>query len=148
DIGGTDNGFSEEWLPINLSAATQVNLAITLDGTAADTLVLEAYNANSLLLTANVKAGETRWVTFDLPAGTSRLHLSADGGNVDPLAYNMTIGVLPGPSYSWTGVADPAGENSHIRLVFATAGRYTFNFGLDSGRYQFLIDTGSNSHIQ
>src|SRR5690606_35245865 len=80
DIGGTDNGFSEEWLPINLSAATQVNLAITLDGTAADTLVLEAYNANSLLLTANVKAGETRRVTFDLPAGTSRLHLSADGG--------------------------------------------------------------------
>ncbi|MCI0393823.1 MAG: PKD domain-containing protein, partial [Chloroflexi bacterium] len=143
DIGGAGNDFTEEWLPVNLASPTQLNLAVTLTGTAGDNLLLEVYDTASLqtlVLTSTVYAGETHWVTFNLPAGTSRLHLVAGGGNSDSLSYALALDDLPTTSYTWSGVADPAGLNSHARLVFPAGGLYTFNLNVAGGRYQFLLD--------
>jgi hypothetical protein len=142
DIGGAGNDFSEEWLPIHLAAPAQVNLAVTLTGTAGDNLLLEVYDSASLrtlILTSTIYAGETHWVTFDLPAGTSRLHLAADVGNSDALSYDLTVDALPTTGYTWSGESDPAGLNSQARVIFPAAGLYTFDLDVASGRYQFFL---------
>ena len=142
NLGGPGNDFSQEWLTINLAAAAQVNMATTLAGTMGDSLEIEVYNPSSALITTTtIYAGETSWDTFDLPAGTSRLHIIADGGNAAALSYtNLSISALPSPATSFTGNAYFGGENSQMRLTFATAGLYTFTYNASSGRYQFLLN--------
>lgn len=142
NLGGPGNDFSQEWLTINLAAAAQVNMATTLAGTTGDSLEIEVYNpSNALITTTTIYAGETSWDTFDLPAGTSRLHIVADGGNAAALSYtNLSISALPSPATSFAGNAYSGGENSQVRLTFATAGLYTFTYNASSGRYQFLLN--------
>ncbi len=142
NLGGPGNDFSQEWLTINLAAAAQVNLATTLAGTVGDSLAVEVYNpGNALITTTTIFAGETSWDTFDLPAGTSRLHLVANGGNAAALSYtNLSISALPSPATSFSGNAYSGGENSQMRLTFPTAGLYTFTYTASSGRYQFLLN--------
>lgn len=141
DLGGSSNDFAEEWLPIRAATATQVNLALSLTGAATDKLSL-ALDGTSL---SPVYGGETVWATVDLPAGTSFIHLTADGANTAPLGYDLTITALPGPTYNWTGGSTAAGLNSQVRLNFAQDGLYTFAFGVSSGSYQLLLD---DNHIQ
>lgn len=139
EIGGVGNDFTDEWLPIQLSNATQINFVMTLTGTAGDHLNLEVVSGG-VLAEATIYAGETRWVTVDLPVGTTLFHLAADAANADGLSYEIAVHALPNPSYSWTGTADAAGENSHARVNFETAGLYTFDFTVASGRYQFWVN--------
>ncbi|MCB8954320.1 MAG: hypothetical protein H6650_20125 [Ardenticatenales bacterium] len=140
DIGGNGNDFDSEWLPLHLGSATQVNIAVTLAGSAGDNLTLDVYDPDGLTLSAIIYADETRWVSVDLPAGNSRLHFSANPANGDPLGYDFVADVLPAPDYTWSGVSDDAGEQSHARVDFATAGLYTFDLGVAAGRYQFWLD--------
>jgi hypothetical protein len=142
-IGGTNNDFIEEWLPINLSSATAVNIATTITGTDDDTVDVIVLNENDEELDAvTVYVGETTWTTVDLPAGTSRIKLAADG-NTGQAEYDIEVSAIPSAaSYSWQGEAIDVGENSHIRVSFPTSGVYTFNYGVDegNGRYQFLVN--------
>ena len=144
ELGGVGNDFTAEWLPIHLADATAVNLAFTLDGTAADGLTLTAYSgatgSTELLTLDEALAGETVWASVDLPAGTSRLHLLANGANTDPLTYELTLYSLPTAAYTWSGTADADGLNSQARVTFADSGIYTFTLNVAAGRYQFQVN--------
>ncbi len=143
DIGGTTNDFDTEWLPINLSAATAVNIATTITGTSGDSVVLNVRNAaNSIIKSLTINADETTWMTLQLPAGTSRLELVATG-NTGTAAYEVLVTTIPtATNYSWDGNSIDSGANSHIRLSFPQSGLYTFDYDVDSGngRYQFLVN--------
>jgi len=52
----------------------------------------------------------------------------------------LRVEPLPDPPYTWTGNAVAAGDHSHARVNFPTAGRYTFDFGLTGGKLQFALD--------
>lgn len=142
DGGAFDSAtFTEEWLPLHLENAAQLNLATIITGTTGDYLTITAYDEDdNVVQSADVYAGETRWTTFDLPAGVSRLHLSTDSGNVADLAYDLTLGALPAAPYTWDGVADAGGGTSHARATFPTSGLYTFTLTADTGRFQFRLD--------
>ena len=144
ELGGNNNDFGSEWLPIHLTETTAVNLALSVDGTAADSLTLTAYSGaagNTELLTLDeALAGETIWASLDLPAGTSRLHLMANGANADPLTYELTLYSLPTAAYTWSGTAAANGLNSQTRVTFADSGIYTFTLNAHDGRYQFQVN--------
>ncbi len=137
-------------LPIHLSAAAEVNMVITTTGTTNDFLNVHVVGATPQLNEANdsnfiVYAGETTWVTFDLPAGTSSIEMTTVGDGMD---YELEIADLPSTDFTYAGVADAQGQNSKIRLSFGTAGLYDFDFGDNNGRYQFLLDVDDDNHIQ
>jgi hypothetical protein len=138
DIGGVGNDYSQEWLPINLATAAEVNVAITITGSISGLVNVQIFDESAELAATSALAGETHWMTLDMPAGTSRIKVTAAAPNTDPLAYDLSIQALPSPDYTWAGEADAAGENSHARVTFATAGLYTFN--LEGSRYQFLLN--------
>ena len=142
NLGGPGNDFSQEWLTINLAAPAQVNLATTVDGLSGDSMQVEVYNPSSALITTTtIFVGETSWDTFDLPAGTNRLHLVAQGSNAAALSYtNLSISALPNPATSFSGIGYSGGQNSQMRLTFPTAGLYTFTYTASAGRYQFLLN--------
>ncbi len=144
ELGGPDNDFDSEWLPIHLTETTAVNLALSLNGTAADGLTLTAYSGvagtTELLTLDEALAGETVWASIDLPAGTSRLHLMANDANADPLTYELTVYSLPTAAYAWSGTANASGLNSQARVTFADSGIYTFTLNVADGRYQFQVN--------
>lgn len=142
ELGGAGNDFTEEWLPLNLQTAQALNLETTLTGADGDALVLKVYNAaDALVKTAHIYANETHWSTFNLPAGTARLHLEAAAGNAAPLEYSLALRSLPQPPTTWSGSAYMEGENSHARVVFSQAGLYTFNLQAGAGgRFQFMVN--------
>lgn len=130
-------GFGTEWLPVNLAAATAVNVQLLVTGAAGDSL---AFAANGFAV--DVYAGETYWANLDLPAGTTLFNLLADSGNGGALTYEMRVAALPALPFTWEGLATAAaGPNrySAIRVPFPVDGLYTFDFGLDNGRYQFHL---------
>lgn len=143
DIGGAGNDFDREWLPIDLSAATAVNIATTIIGSGSDSVDVKMLNSSDAVLgTVTVNAGETTWITLDLPAGTSRLQVEANG-NTATAEYDIMVAAIPSAaSFTWDGNAIDIGENSHIRVSFPNSGIYTFMYGVDSGngRYQFLLN--------
>ena len=137
--------INEEWLPIFLAAPAQVNMVVAATGDPGDTLYVEVNeNTHSAAANQTVQTGETTWLTFDLPAGQSLIHLTASGGLV---SYNLTVDALPTAAYTWSGQANASGANSKARLQFPTAGLYTFDFSVN-GRYQFLLEVDGASYIQ
>ncbi|MBK9613810.1 hypothetical protein [Candidatus Amarobacter glycogenicus] len=46
DLGGTANDFTEEWLPIHLGQAAAVNMSVSVDGAAADSLLVEVMDGS------------------------------------------------------------------------------------------------------
>ncbi len=140
---GSDPRFREEWLPISLATASQVNLALNLTGNAAETLTLDVTTPgtrhNEAVLDA-VYGGELIWATLDLPAGVSLIRLTAANSNTAVMSYSLTVDLLPAPSYTWQGKAHPAGLNSESRVTFPSSGLYTFSFAVASGRYQFQVN--------
>ncbi|PID84745.1 MAG: hypothetical protein CSB13_11610 [Chloroflexi bacterium] len=145
-----NQAVQKEQLPIHLSEATQVNMVITATGTANDFLNVSVAGATPQLHEANdsnfmVYAGETSWVTFDLPAGTSSIEMSTTG---DPMDYDLEVAIIPSVDFTYSGFADSQGQNSKIRLAFDTAGLYDFEFGDNNGRYQFLLDVDDDKLIQ
>ncbi|MEZ4643112.1 MAG: hypothetical protein R3E31_10340 [Chloroflexota bacterium] len=134
--GGSD--FNEEWLPLNLSGATMVNVAMTLAGNAGDLFMMSVNGFEVTLL-----GGETYWTTLDLSAGTTLFHLQAFAGNSAPLDYDLTVYALPELPYAWDGLSaslQGANRNSAIRVEFPNDGMYTFDLGVDGGRYQFFLN--------
>ncbi|MCZ7671113.1 MAG: hypothetical protein M5U34_30200 [Chloroflexi bacterium] len=130
EIGGAANDFDKEWLPINLSAATAVNIATTLNGASADNVVLNVRDASDAIIEAMTIYGqETTWMTLDLPAGTNRLELVADS-NANPVTYEVLVTAIPAAAnYHWDGSSLDVGDNSQIRVAFNQSGLYTFTYG-------------------
>ncbi|MCA9875906.1 MAG: hypothetical protein KC441_19675, partial [Anaerolineales bacterium] len=142
--------INEEWLPVYLAAPAEVNMVVTAAGDPGHSLLVEvnqvAKDAGIAQSNASqvVQTGETGWLTFDLPAGLSFIHLTAAGGLV---SYDLTIDALPQADYTWAGAANPSGANSKARLQFATAGLYKFDFSMN-GRFQFILQVDGQSYLQ
>lgn len=134
--------ISTEILPISLEEAAEVNLVITPTGTVAnDLLSIQVLDPNNQEIYAgSALVEEAFWGTFDLPAGNSRVILTADGANLGTVDYELVIDDLPTADYFWSGNASLFGENSHIRVRFPEDGLYLFDYGLDVGRFQFIIN--------
>jgi hypothetical protein len=144
----TADQFDEEWLPLNLAAATPANFELTLTGAESDALDVATYvavyagmDATEFYSVTGVYGGETVWWTVDLPAGLNRVHLLADAGNGASLAYSLTVNAVPGSPAAWAGTSHGNGNNSLARFEVDTAGLYELSYGVASGRYQFLVDS-------
>ncbi|MBK8990049.1 MAG: IPT/TIG domain-containing protein [Chloroflexi bacterium] len=144
----SSSAIVEEWLPVYLAAAAQTNLVLTATGAPGDSLqvaVNEVRSGGTAVSAAQtVQTGETTWMTLDLPAGLSLIHLTAVGG---PVNYSLSLNALPTAAYTWSGQANASGAHSNTRVQFPTSGLYTFDFAVN-GRYQFLLDVGSAPFIQ
>jgi len=137
--------IAEEWLPIFLAAPAQVNMAVSASGNPGDSLLVAVNEAvKSPSASQTVQTGETTWLSFDLPAGQSLIHLTANGG---PVNYDLVVGALPSTAYTWSGAANAGGARSAARVQFPTAGLYTFDFSVN-GRYQFWLEVDGQSYIQ
>jgi hypothetical protein len=152
ELGGTGNDFGTEWLPINLTAETPANVSLALTGNANDTFDIAFYAGNAITpfkTVTNVYGGETLWWAVNLPSGTTRVKLMADVANITELTYQLNVQARPTAPATWSGIADNGGNNAEINFTIATAGLYNFNYGLTSGRYQFLINkSATGAHIQ
>ena len=140
DIGAND--FTEEWLPIELTTATTVNIEMMAVGAPADALALEIYDSVGLVESlAPILGGESLWISVDLPA-QSWLRILADGGNGAALSYALSIDNLPtaGTSVAGLSIGDNA-ENSSMQVIFPSSGLYTFDLDAVSGQFQFEVAT-------
>jgi hypothetical protein len=149
DLGGAGNPFGQEWLPLNLAAASPANLSLALAGNSTDSMDVYLYGATGttpVYTVTDVYGGETLWWTKDLPSGTSRLRLVADPGNAGVLAYSLGISEKPAVPSTWAGSSRGVGNNSQVRFEVPAAGLYDFSYGAAAGRYQFLVN--SEPHIQ
>ncbi|MFZ0544595.1 MAG: hypothetical protein WAM60_04125, partial [Candidatus Promineifilaceae bacterium] len=139
--------ISEEWLPIFLDSTAEVNILTAVSGSPGDYLTMDVVSPSfSPPVASTIYTGESHWMTLDMPAGLSYIHVTANGGYLD---YDLTLDTLPSTDYTWNGVADPGGENSQARVKFSADGLYRFDFGVGgSERYQFLADVGGDNYIQ
>jgi hypothetical protein len=148
-LGG--GSFSEEWIPLQVQGAAQVNVNIAVTGAAANSMVVTLYNnsrSTPVFTSTRVFGGETVWGSGRLAAGANALHVVASGGA--SLAYTITIHAVAQVPASLGGVSygapsHPSGGNSTALLTFPKAGLYTFTLGASAGRYQMLLN---NRYLQ
>jgi hypothetical protein len=137
--------FAEERVPLQVDAARPVNLSITANGAATDSLVVELYNgATKVFTSSKVYGGEVAWWSSSLVAGANSLRVVA-AGNSASLAYSVSITPVAQTPFTWSGVtygntARANSGNSSILLSFPAAGLYRFTIGASAGRYQLLLD--------
>lgn len=149
-LGGADNGFSAEWLPVTLAEATQVNISIKTTGNLSDTLRLDVYPTGSQNPSASypILGGEKAWTSFPLAAGTNRLHLVA-AGNGAPMTYDLALRAMPqAGAASWDGMALDKGHHSTITINFPTDGVYSFALQADTGFANLILDDVDLSAVQ
>ena len=144
DLRATAAEFNEEWLPVNLSAATEVNFELALNGSSTDKLDVYLYGASGVThvyTVTDVYGGETVWWQTSLPSGVSRIKIETDSGNASFLTYELSIYGIDSAPFDWDGSSGdaPAAWDSHIVLNFPSSALYTFDFGGTSGRYQFSV---------
>ncbi|HSH05002.1 MAG TPA: IPT/TIG domain-containing protein [Anaerolineae bacterium] len=147
-LGGGGNDFNQEWIPVHLSAATDVNISLSAMGLMTDSLLLHVFSPSSgvpILTIPAVYGSETIWDSFQLPVGTNYIHVVANGANTDSLDYQLQIRELATAPDSWAGTTTAPGVTSEIRMEFPTSGLYTFDFGVNAGIYEFQIN---NNFIQ
>ncbi|MDJ0752003.1 MAG: IPT/TIG domain-containing protein [Ardenticatenaceae bacterium] len=112
------------------------NVSVTTTGGDVDVEISDGTPA--VVWDESVIDGETTWGTGTL-SGNNSIALTNNGGAT--VTASLVFYHIPAADgYSWDGLGDASGINSHIRVNFATDGLYTFDFGRDSGRYQFLLD--------
>ncbi len=117
------------------------NFALAVSGADVD-LTLTAGNSN-VIWDSTAYVGETVWGTGTLTGQNSATLTNNDASNA---TISLVYYHIPSAGYDWDGLADASGENSHIRLIFPQSGLYTFDAGVDNGRYQFRLVTNTN-HI-
>lgn len=141
ELGGVGNGFTEEWLPLYLDSAAEVNFQMTLAGDLDDGLRAYLYHGETLVYTSPlVYGGETFWGTTELITGENHIQLVAAGGNAAPLEYQLTILPLPADTYTWNGEAKRNAGNSAMRFEASSAGIYHVRLDTPVGFAQVHVD--------
>jgi hypothetical protein len=136
-IGGVDNDFNAEWLPIHLGNDTRVNVVITATGSMSDSLRLQIWDGRTNTMTAQPIWGtETVWATTLLPQN-GRLHLLADPSNGEQLSYEIAIHPIPEIGYSWTGQSLAAGIHPEVQLIAPVTGIYRVAVNILEGFIDF-----------
>ena len=130
-MGGSNNPFGRERLPLQLASGQTANFKLKLTGTATDGLVVglsQGLAGTAVYTTPVVYGGETFWWTADLAAGLNQLQLLAQPANASPLQYELTVVAVPTLSsaspQTWDGVSSSTGGTSKVRLNAPVAGIY------------------------
>ena len=142
-LGGPNNAFTQEWLPIQTGADIPVNLKVSVTGVAADALQIELYKANSTdppYRIAKVYGGEIAWGSAALATGTNLLHIIAPATNSGRLDYQIDVKAIDAITGSWSGTSLSAGLNSTLRVSAPVAGTYNVTVTVTTGTGQVLID--------
>ena len=142
-LGGPNNAFTQEWLPIQTGADIPVNLKVSVAGAAADALQIELYKANSTdppYRIAKVYGGEIAWGSAALATGTNLLHIIAPATNGGRLDYQIDVKAIDAITGSWSGTSLSAGLNSTLRVSAPVAGTYNVTVTVTTGTGQVLID--------
>ena len=139
-IGGIDNAFSEEWIPLVINQAQSVNVRVAVTAPTSAALMLEFYNNATPVYTAPmIYDGEVFWATTEVVSGVNRIHVVADASNEDSLDYTINVFAVPTVPYSWQGVAQGDGLNSSIELDAPVNGVYDFTLVTTEGAAQISI---------
>lgn len=144
ELGGTGDAFDEAWFPLAYTDTVSVNLRVEVVGAATDQVLVELYNSQATTPEWQVTAygGEMVWIPaslVSLSSGVNRLHFSATG-NTGSVSVVATVNAISDTPYTWVGDARGNGVNSEILLDVPTSGLYEFDFGLQSGRFQFALN--------
>jgi hypothetical protein len=131
NLGGTDNPFLEEWLPLFLEEGQQANFRLHLNGSLNDGLQAFLYHNGSTTpayTSPTVYGQETFWWTADLAPGLNYVRFLAPASNADSLAYELEIEPIPtvlsGQPYSWDGLSKDQGANSEIEVQVPVSATY------------------------
>ncbi|MEP7188451.1 MAG: hypothetical protein ABI901_04570 [Roseiflexaceae bacterium] len=147
-LGGPNNAFTEEWLPIQAGAGVPVNLKVSVAGVAADALQIELYKANSAdppYRIAKVYGSEIGWGSAALANGTNLLHIIAPASNSGMLDYQIDIKPIDAIPGNWSGTSLSAGLNSTLRVSAPVAGTYNVTVTVAAGTGQVLIDATASA---
>jgi hypothetical protein len=142
DIGGDDNFFHEEWLPVMLTTARQVNLSLRTTGSRTDRMRVDVYPDGSEGPSASyeILGTEKAWSSFELGAGVNRLRLVSTG-NSAPMTYHLALSTMPEEGQTaWDGVSLDQGHQSTITVQFPGDGVYSFALESQQGFANLLLD--------
>jgi hypothetical protein len=145
-LGGPNNAFTEEWLPIQMNAGLPVNLKVSVTGAATDALQLELYKADSTeapYRIAKIYGGEITWGSAAVANGANLLHIIAPATNSGMLDYQIDVKAIDTISSSWWGTSLGAGLNSTLRVSAPVAGTYNVTVTVATGTGQVLIDSAA-----
>jgi len=130
-LGGTDNPFASDRLPLNVEMGEAVNVALTLNGPEVSTLIAYLYAgmaSQPVYTTPVIAGGETFWWTTELPAGVTHIRLVAQDANADPLEYEVAVTPVATLAYNqphtWQGVSRGTGADSRVKLTAPVSGTY------------------------
>jgi hypothetical protein len=143
ELGGIDNTFLRDWLPLFLEEGQQANFRLQLSGDLADGIQALLYHAGDptpVYASPLVYGGESFWWTAELAAGLNQIQLVADNPNAGPLAYELTVGTVPLPPYAWSGVAKGDGGWSSAQLDIPASDTYHIVLDTPTGFAQVLLD--------
>jgi hypothetical protein len=143
ELGGVDNAFLEDWLPLFLEEGQQANFRLQLSGDLDDGVQAFLYHTGSptpVHASPLVYGGESFWWTADLVTGLNQIQLVADNPNAGPVAYELTVYTVPSPPYAWSGVAKGDGGWSSAQLDIPASDTYHIVLDTPTGFAQVLLD--------
>jgi hypothetical protein len=142
-LGGTANDFSEEWLPVQSTADTPVNLKVAAEGgDADDTLRIELYSAGQatpIYTATKLFSSEVFWSNTQLISGTNWVRVVAAPSNTEPMSYSVELAAIPSIPVTLSGVSLGTGLNSAVQVNAPQAGVYNVVVTITVGTGQVRI---------
>jgi hypothetical protein len=149
ELGGVDNAFLEDWLPLFLEEGQQANFRLQLSGDLDDGVQAFLYHTGSptpVYASPLVHGGESFWWTADLVTGLNQIQLVADNPNAGPIAYELVVEPIPtvlyDQPYTWAGLSKNEGGNSEIELEMPVPATYQVVVDIPVG-FANVIITGT-----
>jgi hypothetical protein len=139
-LGGPNNAFTQEWLPLRFNQNRPVNMRVATYGAPGNALQVTLYNGNSAVYTATtIYSGEIFWATSDVLSGANRLRIAATGPNTSTVEYKIELLGIPTVPTSWSGIAQANGLNSTAQVFAPVAGVYDLSLVTTEGAGRLSI---------
>lgn len=140
------NAFSQEWLPIRVTAAQAVNMKLSVSGAPSDAVKLELCNASGQnCRSSSVFGSEVFWAKDALTAGTNLLHITTSPTNTGKIDYQIAVQPVAAIPSTWQGIARDNGGNSTVQLNAPVNGVYNVTLNVSEGAGQVVIDGGQQT---
>ncbi|NJM07067.1 hypothetical protein HC891_14155 [Candidatus Gracilibacteria bacterium] len=142
-LGGVANDFSEEWLPVQSTANTPINVKVAAEGgDADDTLRIELYSvgqATPIYTATKLFTNEVFWSNTQLISGTTWVRVVAAPTNTAPMSYSVELATIPNIPVTLSGVSLGAGLNSAVQVNAPEDGVYSVVVTITVGSGQVRI---------